>query len=101
MKNLMPKLKHETDQQYIYRTSYRDVWGTVSGSTTATGILGVTHSMGVIPSFGTMTYHGDNPYVVTITSLTSNYVDFKFWKTIPSGSVLVSTAVTASYHLKV
>lgn len=97
----MAKLKHETDQQYNARTTYRDVWGTVTGSTTATGILGVTHSMGVVPSFVTMTYHGDNPYVMTATSITSNYIDFKFWKTIPSGSLLASTAVTASYHLKV
>lgn len=48
-----------------------------------------------------MTYHGDNPYVMTATSISANYIDFKFWKTIPSGSLLASTAVTASYHLKV
>jgi hypothetical protein len=97
----MPKSRIETGPQYQARiTVPQEKFGYISGSTTATGILGYTHSLGTAPRYASATYHGTSPYFITTTAIGENTVDFKVWNTVPSGSAVVSGAVTASFLLK-
>lgn len=98
----MAKLRIETNEQYLRRIAVpSEKFGFISGSTTATGILGYTHSLGVTPTYAAATYHGTNPYFITTVAIGENTVDYKVWNTVPSGSAVVSGAVTASFLLKI
>ncbi len=98
----MPKRRIETNEQYLKRVTVpSEKYGFISGSTTATGILGYTHSLGVTPTYAAATYHGTNPYFITTVAIGENTVDYKVWNTVPSGSAVVSGAVTASFLLKI
>lgn len=95
----MPKIRIETDEQYRQRSApVTDLYRMISGSTTSTGILGYTHSMGTTPSVAIGTYYGTQGYTISATNLSSTMVDFKVFNT---GSALASTGVTASIWLKI
>lgn len=95
----MPKLRIETDEQYRTRTATPlEIYRLISGSTTSTGVLGFTHSMGTTPAIAIGTYYGTQGYTISATNLSSTMVDFKVFNT---GSALASTGVTASIWLKI
>lgn len=72
--------------------------GNTTGTTDGSGLLTISHSLGLTPVSAIATYQGDNPWYVTVTVKTSTDFTIKVWD--DTGAPVASTAVDISWQVK-